>query len=153
MIAMKEAPFWKTKKLNELSASEWEALCDGCGLCCLQKLEDEESGDIAVTAITCRYLDLSSCRCEDYANRSTMVPDCIPLTPQRVSEFYWLPETCAYRLIAGGQQLPEWHHLVCGDRNAVQQAGVGVSNFCVSEEYVHPQGWQDYILRWIESPN
>ena len=109
------APFWKTRTLEEMSASEWESLCDGCGRCCLEKLEDEDSGRIYFTHIGCRLLDGQSCACKDYVNRSAKVPDCVRLTPQNVRGIAWLPPSCAYRLIAEGRDLYWWHPLVSGD--------------------------------------
>ena len=125
-------PFWE-KPLAELSRAEWEALCDGCGKCCLHKLEDELSGEIHPTNIACRLLDRHSCRCSDYRDRRAYVPDCIRLTAQSVGKLPWLPATCAYRLRAEGKKLPDWHYLISGDRDTVHRAGMSVRGWTVAE--------------------
>ena len=109
-------PFWQTKTLTDMSRDEWESLCDGCAKCCLQKLEDEDSGKVYYTKVVCRYLDEARCRCSHYQERNELVPTCVWLRPEDVAEFHWLPSTCAYRLIADGKDLPDWHHLVSGSR-------------------------------------
>ena len=116
-------PFWKRKTLDEMTHEEWESLCDGCAKCCLLKLEDEDTGEIAYTRLHCRLLDAQICRCADYENRKKIVEDCVILTPQNVAEIKWMPKSCAYRLVLEGRDLPEWHHLVCGDRNRVHTTG------------------------------
>ncbi len=143
---MPAQPFWLSKTLDQLSQSEWESLCDGCGKCCLHKLEDEDSGEIAYTRIACVLLDTSSCRCSDYPNRFRKVPECLRLKPEDVSEFHWLPRTCAYRLIAEGRQLPDWHPLISGDPESVHRAGVSVSGLGVSEAEVPEEQWFDYLI-------
>ena len=120
------APFWKSKTLEELSPTEWESLCDGCGQCCLHKLEDDDTAEIYFTSVACTLLDAGSCQCSDYENRKVKVPDCVFLTPEIVRSVDWLPETCAYRLIDEGQDLYWWHPLVSGDRNTVHEAGISV---------------------------
>lgn len=121
-----DAPFWKTKPLEALSASEWESLCDGCGKCCLAKLEDEDTGEIRWTSVACRLFDDKGCACHDYAGRFERVPDCLQLTPENVRTLTWLPRTCAYRLVAEGSDLYWWHHLVSGSRDTVHDAGVSM---------------------------
>jgi uncharacterized cysteine cluster protein YcgN (CxxCxxCC family) len=121
-----DAPFWRTKPLEAMTAAEWESLCDGCARCCLVKLEDEDTGMIYPTDVGCTLLDGESCRCRDYAGRQGMVPDCVKLTPQTVRDLAWLPPTCAYRLLADGQDLYWWHPLVSGDSDTVHVAGVSV---------------------------
>ena len=124
--------FWE-KPLHELSRAEWEALCDGCGKCCLHKLEDDETGELFRTNVACKLLDRRSGRCSDYRGRFAYVPDCIRLTARSVGDLEWLPSTCAYRLRAAGESLPEWHYLICGDREAVHRAGMSVRGWTVSE--------------------
>lgn len=143
---MNQPPFWKSKSLAQLTQTEWESLCDGCGLCCLQKLENEDDGLIYYTTIACKLLDLSSCRCSDYPNRLNRVPDCIQLTPAQADEFHWLPPTCAYRLVAEGQDLPAWHHLVSGDSEAVHRAKISQRGKMISEEDIPEEDWEDYLL-------
>jgi len=138
------------RPLEELSDAEWEALCDGCARCCLHKMEDMDSGEIAYTAVRCRYLDEPACRCSDYANRSRLVPNCIDLRGRDVEALAWLPPTCAYRLRAKGEPLPDWHHLVSGDPDAVHRAGISIRGRCISEAYVHPDGYDEYIIHWVE---
>lgn len=123
---MVDIPFWRRKALSELAAAEWESLCDGCGRCCLVKLEDEDTGAIAYTDVACRLFDAGTCRCKDYENRQKKVPDCVRLKPEEVSSLSWLPPTCAYRLVADGRDLPWWHPLVSGDPRTVQEAGISV---------------------------
>ena len=141
-----EPAFWEVKTLEQLSNEEWEALCDGCGLCCLVKLEDEDSGEVFNTTVSCRLLDIEHCRCGDYENRFKLAPMCTAITPVTVGAMDWLPETCAYRRRYLDRPLPEWHYLVSGDRDAVHQAGVSVKWFAVSEEFVHPEQLQDFII-------
>lgn len=145
-MAAKVEPFWKRKTLDQLDAGEWESLCDGCGLCCLQKLEDEEDGGVYYTRIACRLLDLETCRCRDYANRRQSVPDCIQLTAAQAGEFQWLPPTCAYRLLAEGKDLPLWHPLVCGDPQAVHRERISQAGRMLSETSVAEDDWEDYLI-------
>jgi uncharacterized protein len=126
------ASFWE-KPLAELDRGEWEALCDGCGKCCLHKLEDEDTGLVHATNVACRLLDRQSGRCTNYRGRRAFVPDCVRLTAGNVARLDWLPSTCAYRLRAAGAPLPDWHYLICGDREAVHRAGMSVRGWTVSE--------------------
>ena len=142
--------WWQSKPLAELNAEEWEALCDGCAKCCLHKLEDEDSGDLYYTRVHCRYLDERACRCTEYDKRLVLVPDCIRLCPEEVDNYEWLPSTCAYRLRANQQPLPNWHPLVSGDSNSVHEAGVSVRGRTISDEYVHPEGYDEHIVHWVE---
>lgn len=119
-------PFWKTKSLAEMTEVEWESLCDGCGKCCLAKLEDADTGAIHWTSIGCRLFDEASCRCSDYERRQEKVSDCVRLTPDNVANIAWLPETCAYRLVAEGRDLAWWHPLVSGDSETVHEAEVSM---------------------------
>ncbi|MBV8589919.1 MAG: YcgN family cysteine cluster protein [Acetobacteraceae bacterium] len=140
------APFWITKRLEEMSRSEWESLCDGCGRCCLHKLRDESTRALAFTNVACRLLDLGTCRCRDYPNRRRRVPDCVRLTPSALKEIDWLPPSCAYRLVAEGKNLPWWHPLVSGDPQTVHLAGVSVRGRAISEREAGPL--EDYIVDW-----
>ena len=138
--------FWETKTLEQMSHDEWESLCDGCGLCCLVKIEDDESGDIYNTSVSCRLLDIAHCRCRDYANRLSEVPTCTQLNLTNLSEMSWLPETCAYKRLFAGQNLPAWHPLLTADKQSVHDAGVSVKWFAQSEEYVHPDQLVEFII-------
>jgi uncharacterized cysteine cluster protein YcgN (CxxCxxCC family) len=126
--------FWETKTLAELDRGQWEALCDGCGKCCIHKLEDEETGELHPTNVACRMLDRRAGQCKDYRNRRAYVPDCVRLTVKNVYTTDWLPSTCAYRLRANGEKLPDWHYLVSGDREAVHRAGESTRGWTVSED-------------------
>jgi uncharacterized cysteine cluster protein YcgN (CxxCxxCC family) len=126
-------PFWERKSLDELSPTEWESLCDGCALCCMHKVEDEDSGEVFYTNLACKLLDTEACRCTDYPNRVKQVADCLTLTANETEAFEWLPETCAYRLRSRGEPLPEWHPLVTGDPDSVHNAGISVRGKVVSE--------------------
>jgi uncharacterized cysteine cluster protein YcgN (CxxCxxCC family) len=147
---MMSEEFWRTKSLAELTREQWEALCDGCAQCCLLKLEDEDDGRVAYTRVTCRLLDLDSCRCTHYDERHVRVPDCIEFDAAAVANLHWLPETCAYRLRSEGRELPAWHYLVSGDRNTVHAAGISVRGKALCETHVHPQDIESHIVRWVE---
>jgi uncharacterized protein len=141
-------PFWKTKTLAELSKPEWEALCDGCGKCCLLKLEYEDTGAVAYTKLACRMLDPQTCQCSDYANRRQHVPDCVKLTPKKLARLKWLPTTCAYRLVHEGKDLADWHHLVCGDPGRIHREGHSVQGRAVPEDTVIEADEEDWIFDW-----
>ena len=145
---MTHLPFWKTKSLTEMSPEEWESLCDGCAKCCLLKLEDEDTGDIAYTRLHCKLLDAGTCRCSDYENRKAIVPDCVKLTPKKIDEIKWMPRSCAYRLIAEGQDLPDWHHLACGDRDRIHREGHSIMGRTKSEETVLEEDQIDWVVDW-----
>lgn len=130
-------PFWE-RPLATLDRAQWEALCDGCGQCCLHKVEDEDSGAVYRTNVACRLLDLETTRCADYRNRKRMVPDCLRLTPETIGAITWLPDTCAYRLRAEDRPLPDWHYLVCGDPEAVHRAGISVRGRAINEVLAGP---------------
>lgn len=144
MAALRER-FWELP-LAALSKAEWESLCDGCGRCCLHKLEDEESGEITETNVACTLLDPATARCRNYANRKAFVPDCLRLTLKLVDEVEWLPATCAYRRRAAGQPLPDWHYLISGDRAAAARAGVSVAGRVISEDLAGPL--EHHIVEW-----
>ncbi|WP_280938385.1 YcgN family cysteine cluster protein [Xaviernesmea rhizosphaerae] len=148
-----EPPFWKTKTLEEMNQGEWESLCDGCGLCCLNKLEDWETGEIAWTEIHCTLLDGESCRCRDYPNRQETVPDCIQLTPEAVRTLAWLPPSCGYRKVRDGEDLSWWHPLVSGDPDTVHQAGISARGRTVSEDEVDLDDFEDYVVDWPLDPS
>lgn len=124
--------FWE-QPLETLDRAQWEALCDGCGKCCLHKVEDSDTGRVYPTNVACRLLDRATAQCSNYRHRRAFVPDCLRLTPARLKTIEWLPSTCAYKLRAEGQPLPEWHYLVCGDREAVHRAGMSVRGWTISE--------------------
>ena len=140
--------FWEDKTLEQMTAEEWEALCDGCGRCCLMKLEDEDTGQIYTSDVHCRLLDGESCRCTDYPNRHDRVPDCIRLTPENVRTIGWIPNTCAYRRLAEGRGLAWWHPLVSGDPETVVAAGVSIRGRTLSEEKVAECEWEDHVADW-----
>ena len=145
---MPEAPpFWKTKALSEMTKQEWESLCDGCGRCCLNKLEDEDTGRFHYTRAACKLLDLETCRCTDYANRQARVPDCVALTPENVGSLGWLPATCAYRLLDEGKNLEWWHPLVSGRPETVAEAGITVTGEAYSEEGITIEELVDHLWR------
>ena len=129
-----DAPFWKRKRMEEMTSAEWESLCDGCGRCCLNKLEDIDTGATYFTNVACRLFDTQSCRCKDYAARKRKVPDCVQLSPRNVRRIVWLPPTCAYRLVAEGRDLYWWHHLKSGSRETVHEAGQSTRGWTISED-------------------
>ena len=131
------AQFW-TLPLATLDRAEWEALCDGCGQCCLHKLEDEDTGEVHMTNVACKLLDTGTARCSDYRHRKAYVPDCLRLTLKIVHDVPWLPETCAYRRRAEGRELPDWHHLLTGDLAGVRASGASVAGRVVSETDAGP---------------
>ncbi|MCP5433203.1 MAG: YcgN family cysteine cluster protein [Alphaproteobacteria bacterium] len=144
-----EGRFWEEKSLSEMTPAEWEALCDGCALCCLIKLEDEDTGATSYTDIVCQLLDEASCRCSDYPNRSARVPGCVRLTPETIAEAApWMPPSCAYRRLHEGRALPDWHPLVTGDKGSVAAAGCSVRGRVVCETAVPEAKWPDRVVAW-----
>jgi uncharacterized cysteine cluster protein YcgN (CxxCxxCC family) len=142
------APFWRTKPLQSLSREEWESLCDGCAKCCLQKLEDEETREIYFTNVVCDLLDLQNCRCSHYQERSTLVPNCITLQPSDLKDPYWLPPSCAYRLIAEGKDLPGWHPLrFHGDKQQMRLGGHSIQGKVVKES--EADDWEHHLIDWV----
>ncbi|HHO76052.1 MAG TPA: YcgN family cysteine cluster protein [Deltaproteobacteria bacterium] len=143
-------PFWKNLAFDEMTPAQWESLCDGCGKCCLRKIEYEDTGEICYTDVACRYLDIEDCRCSLYEDRAQEMPDCLILTPDNLeSSLHLLPETCAYRLVALGMDLPWWHHLVCGQKETVHSAQISVRDCAVSEEKVHIGEIQEHMIDTI----
>lgn len=141
--------FWKNKSLSEMTQDEWESLCDGCGRCCLHKLEDEDKGDLYYTNVACRLLDLKTCRCKHYPERKTLVSDCICLEPSNMKNFHWLPPTCAYRLLNEGKELPEWHPLLNNNQESIHISGISVRDFAIEE--TEGLDLEDYIIDLPES--
>lgn len=146
-LEQEKAPFWEEKTLEELSREEWEALCDGCGRCCLLKLEDEDTGELHLTKLACQLLDIGNCRCSDYESRHSKMPDCVAIDPLKVRTLEWLPETCSYRRVADGRGLAWWHPLISGSRETVHEAGISVRGRVVSERQVDEEDMQRYIIK------
>ena len=142
--------FWNNKTLGEMSAREWEQLCDGCGRCCLHKLEDVDTGLFFYTNVACRLLDGESCRCTNYRERLSIVPDCLSLHPDDAGQFEWLPASCAYRRLENGQSLEWWHPLVSGDPETVHRAGISVRGKITSENDVPREQLEDHVIHWID---
>lgn len=139
--------FWETVPLKDMTPPEWEALCDGCGKCCLNKIEFEDTGEVAFTRVACRLLDGDSCRCSNYENRRQFVPDCVQLSPATLHKIaYWMPRTCAYRLLHEGKPLHDWHPLISGSPETVHDAGVSARGWTVPEFEVAEEDWEDYII-------
>ena len=139
--------FWERFSLSELSPQEWEALCDGCGKCCLNKLEDAETGEVFFTNIACRLFDDSTCRCANYAQRKTIVPECVVLSPATLNEIsYWMPRSCAYRRLNEGRGLAAWHPLVSGDPESVHRAGISMRDKTLPESAVPEDDWEEHII-------
>jgi uncharacterized protein len=143
--------FWKTKTLPEMTTDEWESLCDGCAKCCLHKLEDEDTGNIYFTSVACRLIDLSTCRCTRYAERTQHVPDCVDIRQLPAEHYHWLPVTCAYRLLHEGKDLPTWHPLLSKTASSMKEAGVSIRAYArleTPEDDVNDL--EDFILDWLE---
>lgn len=139
--------FWEDVPLEDLSRAEWEALCDGCGKCCLNKLEDEDTGEVALTRVACRLFDDTTCRCGQYDTRHQFVPECITLTARNLKgHLYWMPETCAYKLLHEGKPLYDWHPLISGDPQSVHDAGVSMQSRTIPEFEVSDDDWEDHLI-------
>jgi len=145
-----DEPFWKRKRLDEMTGEEWESLCDGCARCCLLKLENVDTGDVFYTDVACRLLDIGACRCTHYKDRRKFVHDCVSLTPKNVGKLDWMPSTCAYRLVHEGKDLYGWHPLVSGDSDSVHKAGMSVRGRVVPEKSVDDDDLEDHIVEWPE---
>lgn len=143
---MADLPFWKRKTLKEMTLDEWESLCDGCAKCCLHKLEDPDTSELSFTNVACKLLDTKTCRCTNYVERTLLVPDCVELLPRNLGHLAWLPNTCAYRLIYEGKDLPWWHPLVSGDKKTVHKAGVSARGRIISE--LEAGDLEDHIVEW-----
>jgi uncharacterized cysteine cluster protein YcgN (CxxCxxCC family) len=139
--------YWERVKLKDMTPREWEALCDGCGKCCLNKLEDPDTGEVALTRLACRLFDDGSCRCGNYEIRKQIVPECVVLSARTIARHaYWMPETCAYRLLHEGKRLPAWHPLITGRPESVFEAGVSAQGITIPEYEVEEDDWEDYII-------
>ena len=147
---MLDPRFWENKSLADMNAREWEALCDGCARCCLVKIEDEDSGELFYTNVVCKHLDDRHCRCRHYGDRSRLVPDCIKVTTEVAYNETWLPDTCAYRLLAEGKPLYDWHPLLSGNPDSVHDAGISVRDKVVSERFVHPDELVEHLVNWFD---
>lgn len=139
-------PFWKAKTLEEMSREEWESLCDGCARCCLVKLEDEDTGEVYLTRLSCRMLTVRTCRCSDYENRFAKMHDCIEIDPEKARSLSWLPVSCGYRIVAEGRDLPWWHPLISGTPETVHQAGISVRSLAMNEKRVKEENYIRYII-------
>ena len=146
----KKPPFWQTKTLTEMTKKEWESLCDGCGLCCLNKIEDEDSGEYYYTSVACSLLDPNNGRCMEYKNRTAIKYDCLQLTPENIEDIKWLPLTCAYRLVLEGKDLTFWHPLISGDPNTVHKAGISMQGKVLSEDNIDPDDFSHHLVDWVK---
>ena len=145
-----EKPFWEVKSLGDMTAAEWEALCDGCGRCCLHKLEDIDSAEIFYTRVICRYFDQEHGRCTVYAERTALVPTCLKLDAALVRQLKWIPRTCAYRRLAENQGLADWHPLVCGSQRKMHRAGIAVNRKVISEADIDIEKLEDFVVEWFD---
>lgn len=153
MTKEKKLPFWKARPLSELSPTEWESLCDGCGKCCCIRLEDEDTAEIYITDVVCKLFNAETCQCTDYPNRSKLVPDCVTLTPENVDKLHWMPKTCAYRLVNEGKDLPDHHHLVSGSKQSIHKAGMSVQDAVISEVAIDEDDLPHRIVIWPGEPD
>ena len=142
--------FWETKALHQFSEEEWELLCDVCGRCCLQKIEDEDSGQVLYTQLVCHLYDMDECACSDYPNRHSRVSHCVKLDTSRIKEFHWLPSTCAYRLIYEGKKLFQWHPLISGSKLSLEKEGISIKGKVLPEQVVNEEDWEEHVIHWVE---
>ncbi len=148
MTESRTVPWWKQKALQEMNREEWESLCDHCAKCCLIKLEDEEDATVYYTDIACDLLDGETCQCKDYANRAVSVPECLHLTPDNLEQLYWMPPSCAYRLLHEGKNLPSWHHLVSGDKQSIHRMKQSIKGRFTYAATVGEDQWEDRVVTW-----
>ncbi len=146
---MLNSTFWEEKPLKGFTSEEWEALCDGCGKCCLHKLEDEDTEEVCYTNIACKLLNTETCQCNNYQNRKQEVPECLVLTVEDIASFHWLPSTCAYRLLAEGKPLLPWHPLL-SDANTLHTENISVKDKVISGKYIHPDEFEEHIIHWVK---
>jgi len=148
-----QMPFWEAKTLEEMTGEEWESVCDGCGRCCLHKLEDDETGEVHFTRVSCKLLHVSTCRCSDYADRFSQVPDCLTIKPLTREKINWLPESCAYRKLSEGKPLENWHPLISGTSQSVHSSRISVSDRCISETEVADSDYSFHLVQWNNVPS
>lgn len=149
MIAKRYQPYWETKKLSQMDELEWESICDGCGKCCLQKLQDDETEEIFYTDLACHQLNIKSCQCKVYPKRFEHVESCVDLTPKRLSDFEWLPDTCSYKVYHETGKLADWHPLLVGDNTQMVRQGLTVKDYAISENKVPEEDWETHVIRWV----
>jgi len=149
-MSQQSKPFWETKTLSQMNQEEWESLCDGCGRCCLNKLEDIDTGELHFTNVACQLLDDNSCRCENYPERKKYVPECLVLNADSVQSSTALPSSCAYRRLAEGKPLLEWHPLISGDSGSIHREGISVRGKTVSEKFIHFEQYEEHIVDWFD---
>ncbi|MBT3311674.1 MAG: YcgN family cysteine cluster protein [Desulfobacteraceae bacterium] len=138
--------FWEIKSLHEMTETEWESLCDGCSMCCLEKIEYEDTGEVLYTCVACMHLDITDCSCKEYKNRFIST-NCKKITAENILDMKWLPDTCAYKTIAEGRSLEWWHPLISGDKNTIHDAGISISNIAISGKYIHPDDLESYVIQ------
>jgi len=143
-------PFWETKHLEEMTRQEWESLCDSCGRCCLHKLQNDFTEEIFYTQIVCHLLDQKTCQCTKYLERSVLVPSCVTMKPEDAKKLSWMPNTCAYKLLANDKPLPHWHPLITGNRDAMIEEGIAITGKVISENDVPEENWEDYIIEKLD---
>lgn len=149
MIAKRYQPYWETKSLEQMDELEWESICDGCGKCCLQKLQDDETNEIFYTDLACHQLNIKSCQCKVYPERFKHVSSCVDLTPKQLNEFQWLPDTCSYRVHNETRQLPDWHPLLVGSNDEMIRQGLTVKDYAINENRVPEEDWETHVIRWV----
>lgn len=149
MIAKRYQPYWETKTLSQMEEAEWESICDGCGKCCLQKLQDDETNEIYYTDLACQQLNIKSCQCKVYENRFDYVDSCVDLTPKHLDDFVWLPDTCSYKVLHETGKLPDWHPLLIGDHSKMLAQGLTVKDYAINENKVPEEDWETHVIRWV----